>query len=292
MADVSAGSVHKETYSRDRLARDSALLIDTVREAGALARSMFSTELKNWIKGASSPVSEADIAANDLIESRLRSATPDYGWLSEESVDDEARLGKPLVWIVDPIDGTRSYLAGRDDWCVSVALVQGTSVQGTSAQGTSAQGASPVLAAVFAPVTEEFFFASRGGGALRNDRPVRATAGTELDFSRVAGPKPLVERLNRGPGEISLYPRIGSLALRLCRVAEGRLDAAFAGGQSRDWDLAAANLIVQEANGNMTALSGDTILYNRREVTHGVLVAAGRDRHASIVEHFRNRPLP
>jgi len=277
LADASAGSVHNETHSRDRLARDTALLIDTVREAGALARSMFRTELKNWTKGASSPVSEADIAANDLIESRLRSATPDYGWLSEESVDDEARLGKPLVWIVDPIDGTRSYLAGREDWCVSVALVEGV---------------SPVLAAVFAPVTEEFFFASRGGGAVRNDRPVYATAGTDLDFSRVAGPKPLVERLNRGPGEISLYPRIGSLALRLCRVAEGRLDAAFAGGQSRDWDLAAANLIVQEANGNMTTLSGDTILYNRREVTHGVLVAAGRDRHASIVEHFRNRPLP
>jgi len=282
LADASAGRVHSETCSRDRLARDTALLIEAVREAGALARSMFRTELRNWTKGASSPVSEADIAANDLIESRLRSATPDYGWLSEESVDDEARLSKPLVWIVDPIDGTRSYLAGREDWCVSVALVEGASVQ----------GASPLLAAVFAPVTEEFFFAARGGGAFRNDLPVHATAGTELDFSRVAGPKPLVERLNRGPGEISLYPRIGSLALRLCRVAEGRLDAAFAGGQSRDWDLAAANLIVQEANGNMTALSGDTILYNRREVTHGVLVAAGRDRHASIVEHFRNRPLP
>ena len=277
MADASAESVQSESYSRDRLARDTTLLIDTVREAGALARSMFRTELRNWTKGASSPVSEADIAANDLIESRLRSATPEYGWLSEESVDDESRLGKPLVWIVDPIDGTRSYLAGREDWCVSVALVEGD---------------SPVLAAVFAPVTEEFFFAARGGGAFRNDLPVHATAGTELDFSRIAGPKPLVERLNRGPGEISLYPRIGSLALRLCRVAEGRLDAAFAGGQSRDWDLAAANLIVQEANGNMTALSGDTILYNRREVTHGVLVAAGRDRHASIVEHFRNRPLP
>jgi myo-inositol-1(or 4)-monophosphatase len=108
----------------------------------------------------------------------------------------------------------------------------------------------------------------------------------------MAGPKPLVERLNRAGGEITLHPRIGSLALRLCRVAQGRLDAAFAGGQSRDWDLAAANLIVQEANGNMTALSGDTILYNRREVAHGVLVAAGRDRHARIVEHFRSRPLP
>jgi myo-inositol-1(or 4)-monophosphatase len=149
-----------------------------------------------------------------------------------------------------------------------------------------------VLAAVFAPVTDEFFFAVRGEGATLNDKRVHATTGTGLDFPRIAGPKPLVERLHRGPGEISLYPRIGSLALRLCRVAEGRLDAAFAGGQSRDWDLAAANLIVQEANGSMTALSGDTILYNRPEVIHGVLVAAGRDRHADIVEHFRRHPLP
>jgi myo-inositol-1(or 4)-monophosphatase len=261
----------------DSRARDAALLAATVREAGALGLSLFRTELKNWTKGASSPVSEADIAVNDLIEKRLRSASPDYGWLSEESVDDEARLGKPLVWIVDPIDGTRGYLAGREDWCVSVALVE---------------DASPVLAAVFAPASEEFFFAIRGQGATLNGVPVFATPGVDLDFARIAGPKPLVQRLSSSSGEVTLYPRIGSLALRLCRVAHGGLDAAFAGGQSRDWDLAAANLIVQEADGNMTALSGDTIAYNRREVTHGVLVAAGRDRHARIVEHFRNHPLP
>src|ERR1700720_2925175 len=118
------------------MARDAALLRDTVQEAGALALSLFRTELKNWTKGASSPVSEADIRVNDLLESRLRSATPDYGWLSEESVDDEARLEKRLVWIVDPIDGTRGYLAGREDWCVSV---------------TPVERASPVLAGVFAP---------------------------------------------------------------------------------------------------------------------------------------------
>ena len=276
MADVSAGGVHNRILGDNLLRRDAALLVDTVRDAGALALSLFRTELKNWTKGASSPVSEADIAVNDLLEGRLRSATPAYGWLSEESADDETRLGKYRVWIVDPIDGTRGYLAGREDWCVSVALVV---------------DASPLLAAVFAPASDEFFFAVRGQGAARNDVPVYATPGTELDFSRVAGPKPLVERLSRPSGEIILHPRIGSLALRLCRVAQGSLDVAFAGGQSRDWDLAAANLIVQEANGNMTALSGDAISYNRREVTHGVLVAAGRDRHARIVEHFRNRPL-
>jgi myo-inositol-1(or 4)-monophosphatase len=258
-------------------ARDAALLTRSVQEAGRLALSLFRTELKNWIKGASSPVSEADIAVNDLLEQRLRSATPDYGWLSEESADDEARLRKRLTWIVDPIDGTRAYLAGREDWCVSVALVERS---------------VPVLAAVYAPATDEFFFAARGQGATRNDLAVHASAGTGFEFPRMAGPKPLVQRLSDTSDEITLFPRIGSLALRLCRVAQGSLDAAFAGGQSRDWDLAAANLIVQEADGKMTALSGDAIEYNRREVMHGVLVAAGRDRHARIVEHFRNRPLP
>jgi myo-inositol-1(or 4)-monophosphatase len=272
LADVSTGSPPDEVR-----ARDAALLKDTVREAGALALSLFRTELKNWTKGASSPVSEADIRVNDLLEKRLRTATPDYGWLSEESADDERRLGKHLVWIVDPIDGTRGYLAGREDWCVSVALVE---------------DAAPLLAAVFVPASDEFFFAARGQGATRNHAPISASVGSDLDFSRIAGPKPLVERLSRSSGDIILHPRIGSLALRLCRVAHGSLDAAFAGGQSRDWDLAAANLIVQEANGSMTALSGDPILYNRREVTHGVLLAAGRDRHARIVEHFRHHPLP
>jgi myo-inositol-1(or 4)-monophosphatase len=258
------------------LVQDGALLKGAVREAGVLAQSLFRTELKNWTKGASSPVSEADIAVNDLLEARLRAATPDYGWLSEESVDDDARLGKRLVWIVDPIDGTRAYLAHREDWCVSVALVE---------------DASPILAAVYAPVSDEFFFAARGQGAMLNDLPLQATAGIELDFARMAGPKPLVQRLSASPDDITLHPRIGSLALRLCRVADGSLDAAFAGGQSRDWDLAAANLIVQQAGGRMTALSGDAIEYNRREVVHGILVAAGQDRHARIVEHFRTRPV-
>ena len=257
------------------LVRDAVLLADTVREAGALALSLFRTELRMWTKGASSPVSEADIAVNDLIQARLQSATPDYGWLSEESADDSARLHKRMVWIIDPIDGTRGYLAGREDWCISAALVE---------------DASPVLAAVFAPATNEFLFAARGQGATCNGMAISASSGTAIDFSRIAGPKPLVERLARTAEAVAPHPRIGSLALRLCRVAEGRLDAAFAGGQSRDWDLAAADLIVHEADGSMTALAGDAILYNRPDVTHGVLVAAGRDRHAHIVEHFRNRP--
>jgi myo-inositol-1(or 4)-monophosphatase len=264
----------------DRAAADHADVRDrlatAVREGGALALQTFRGPVKSWIKDKTSPVSEADLAVDALLRDRL-TAIRNVGWLSEETEDDPARLAETEVWVVDPIDGTRAYLAGREDWCVSVALVA---------------GATPVLAAVFAPATDEFFFAIRSKGTTRNERPVRAAGGTELDFSRMAGPKPLVQRLSPSPDEITLHPRIGSLALRLCRVADGSLDAAFAGGQSRDWDLAAANLIVQEANGRMTALSGDAIEYNRREVVHGVLVAAGHDRHARIVEHFRDHRLP
>lgn len=254
--------------------RDESLLIETVREAGLLAHSLFRTELRNWIKGASSPVSEADIAVNDLIRARLQSATPDYGWLSEESVDDAARLAAGKVWIVDPIDGTRSYLAGRDDWCVSVALVE---------DGT------PLLAAVYAPATDEFFTAARGHGARRNGAPLRAEAGSALNWARMAGPKPLMQRLAQSSA-VATHPRIGSLALRLCRVADATLDAAFAGANSHDWDLAAADLIVHEADGRMTTLAGEAIVYNRADVTHGVLLAAGRARHARLVEHYRQSP--
>jgi len=261
----------------DHAGRDGALLATTVREAGALALSKFQTDLKTWTKGASSPVSEADIAVNNLIEQQLRQATPDYGWLSEESADDKARLSQKKVWIVDPIDGTRSYLAGREDWCVSVALVEGD---------------APVLAAVFAPVTDEFFFAARGFGATLHEAPIHAASGTKFDFSRMAGPKPIIERLGLPRDGVAIHPRIGSLALRLCRIGDGSLDIAFAGGQSRDWDLAAADLIVHEAGGRMTMLSGEPIGYNRPDVRHGVLVAAGRERHASVITHFRDHPLP
>ena len=248
------------------------VLTATARAAGALALSMHKTDVRQWIKGASSPVSDADLAANNLIRAQLAEAAPDFGWLSEESEDDEARLGKRFTWIVDPIDGTRAYLAGRDDWCVSIALVE---------------DATPLLAAVFAPVTDEFFFAARGEGATRNGNELRASDGDDLSSARMAGPKYLIERLLSTEADITPHPRIGSLALRLCRVASGEVDVAFAGGHSHDWDLAAADLIVQEAGGRLTGLAGDAVRYNLRDVTHDTLVAAGGRRHTEIIARMR-----
>jgi myo-inositol-1(or 4)-monophosphatase len=255
-------------------ARDLALVAATVREAGELALRMFRTTLRSWTKGASSPVSEADIAVNDLILQRLREADPGSGLLSEESADDAVRLAKNRVWIIDPIDGTRAYLAGHEDWAVSVALVARD---------------RPVAAAVFAPVSNELLLATQGRGATTNAAPIHATGGTTLDTRRMAGPRTLIDRLGAAAPGADIHPRIGSLALRICRVADGLIDAAFATGNSRDWDLAAADLIVQEAGGRLTSLAGRPLVYNQPSVTHGELAAAGQDRHAVIVGRFRNR---
>ncbi|TAK48359.1 MAG: 3'(2'),5'-bisphosphate nucleotidase CysQ [Xanthobacteraceae bacterium] len=251
---------------------DGALLGEAVRAAGKLALSLFRTELRQWTKGVSSPVSEADLAVDELLRTMLRTPRPGYGWLSEESPDHPERLRLARVWVVDPIDGTRAFLAGRDDWSVSVALVQ---------------DGRPLVAAVYAPATGEFFSATKGTGARLNDAPIRATQGDELRQARVAGPQKMLEWLNDSELAMVAAPRIGSLALRLARVAEGRLDVALVGGNSHDWDLAAADLLVHEAGGRMTTLAGEGLVYNRPEIVHQRLVAAGGDRHARLVGHIR-----
>ena len=249
---------------------DRARLAAVIRDAGALALKTFGGPLKSWIKGHDSPVTEADIAVNDLLLERLPSLGD--GWLSEESENDPTRLAARRVWVVDPIDGTRAYIAGREDWSISVALVE---------------DGRPVLAALFAPVTDELFLATLGCGATRNGGPIKPSDGDGLDGARVAGPKRMLERMVARHTGLLAVPRVYSLALRMVRVAQGTLDAAIAGGNSADWDLAAADLLVHEAGGIMTALDGQPLLYNRPEPVHGVLVASGRRRHAAIIELLR-----
>ena len=257
-------------------ARAAERLAASVREAGALALSMFGTPLKNWTKGASSPVSEADIAVDKLLRERLGEAEPGAGWLSEESVDDPARLAARFVWIVDPIDGTRAYIAGLPEWVVSAALVD---------------NGRPVAGCLFAPVSGEFFAAVAGGGATCNGAAISVSPGRELGGIRIAGPKNFLEKLPAFEPPANIVPRIPSLALRLARVAQGTLDATIAGGNSHDWDLAAADLLVHEAGGALTPLGGEPLTYNRPEPRHGMLVAAGRDRHAALLKLLKDQRL-
>jgi myo-inositol-1(or 4)-monophosphatase len=253
-------------------AADRERLVAAVQEAGAIALKYFGQQFKHWTKGpGDSPVTEADIAANDALHRLLRTDRED-GWLSEESENDPSRLDARRVWVVDPIDGTRAFIAGRDDWTIAVALV----VDGR-----------PVLAAVFAPVTQEMFLATVGEGATRNGVAIAARPGSGLGGARIGGPKRLLDRMATIHPDLIAMPRVHSLALRLTRVAQGELDAAIAGGQGHDWDLAAADLLVHEAGGMLTALDGQSLIYNRPDPVHGILVAAGRERHAALIELVR-----
>jgi myo-inositol-1(or 4)-monophosphatase len=245
-------------------------LAATVREAGALALKSFKSPIKSWMKVGDSPVSEADIAVDALLRERLDATGLAAAWLSEETEDDPARLTADRVWIVDPIDGTRAFLSGRTDWCVSVAL---------------AERGRPVAGAIYAPATDDLFLASAGGGATLNGRSISATEGPSLERARVAGPERRLARL--APFGIVAEPKVHALALRIAWVAQGRLDIALAGPNSNDWDLAAADLLVHEAHGALTTLAGETLVYNRPKPQHNALFAAGRARHRTLSELMR-----
>lgn len=252
------------------------LVRDVAREAGEIAmrffRSGLSTSARIWSKAGGSPVTEADVAVDTFLKVRLSGVLPEAGWLSEETTDDHRRLGRDLVWIVDPIDGTRAYLSGSHDWSVAIALLQ---------------DGEPALGIVFAPAHGTFFEADRGGGARRDGHPIAVSAAPTLTDLSVAGPKPILDRLERGLPSLKRPPRIPSLALRICRVAEGSIDAALVTSNARDWDIAAADLILREAGGALTTLDGKTPVYNAAEPCHDELLAAPRRLHGDLIAAMR-----
>lgn len=247
-------------------------LAEAAKEAGALALAMFTAgDVPAWTKGNDSPVTEADMAVDRLLLERLMGLAPDYGWLSEETADTADRLSRQRVWVVDPIDGTRSFMAGGLDWAVSAALVE---------------DGRPIAAALFAPATNELFVAAAGRGATLNGQPMTAGVKAHLDGARVSGPAAALDRFARR-GAILRMPRVRSLALRIARVATAELDVALAGANAHDWDLAAADLLVQEAHGILSGLDGRALIYNATVPRHGALVSTGRALHGSALAAAR-----
>lgn len=245
-----------------------------MREAGEVARATAQKPYRQWTKnGDRSPVCDADIAVNELLQERLPRLAPEAGWLSEESGRPPAARARE-TWIVDPIDGTRAYIAGRPDWTISVALV---------ADGR------PVLAALYAPVSDEMFLAARGAGTTLNGAEISASAEAGFAGARLAGPKRTLEHIARLRPEVEPQPKVFSLALRLARVAQGRLDAAFSSQGGHDWDLAAADLLVHEAGGVVTDFAGRPLIYNQPQAAHDALIAAGPARHRALIELVRDR---
>jgi myo-inositol-1(or 4)-monophosphatase len=259
-------------------------LRETIREAASLALPFFEagghTRARVWSKTGGSPVTEADVAVDTFLKIRLSALLPEAAWLSEETSDDSVRLGHDLVWIVDPIDGTRAFLTGHPDWSIAVALLS---------------GGEPLLGFVHAPATDRFYEARAGAGATCDGRPITVSALGILDGARVAGPKPMIDRLGRGATRNGAAPafvpveRVPSLALRIARVAEGIIDVGLISEDARDWDLAAADIILREAGGSVSMLDGQPTRYNRPEPIHGALIAAPHGLRDQIVDALDGR---
>jgi myo-inositol-1(or 4)-monophosphatase len=246
----------------DRTLDTDAQMIATVtKEAGALAASFFGEKYEQWEKSPGNPVTSVDLEVDDFIKRRLCSLRPAYGWLSEETADDPRRLDCKRVWVVDPIDGTRAFIKGRDGFCVSVALVE---------------DGVPILGAIHAPLRDQFFEARKGQGATMNGQTIKVAATTEL-----AGSKMLADAQLFSAGfwpeawpEMELS-KPNSIALRLALVACGQADAAVALRPKSEWDLAAAALILEEAGGHWGDHLGSPRLFNRQYPKFATVIAAG-----------------
>jgi myo-inositol-1(or 4)-monophosphatase len=177
------------------------------------------------------------------------------------------RLLKDRLWIVDPIDGTRSFLAGREDWAVCAALVE---------------HGRPVAAVIELPATGESFAAIKGGGATKNGQKISASTKAEPGSAAIALPAKLNSSLAALGNPVEV-PKIHSIAVRLSRVATGEIDAALASANANDWDLAAPDLLVHEAGGRMTDAEGRVLVYNLSSHIHGALIAAGGKLHSKLV---------
>lgn len=274
----------------DRVA-DLELSLGAAYAAGAVVMETFGTDPEVRHKGPDQPVTEADLAADALLRERLTGARPGYGWLSEESEDGPDRLERTRVWIVDPVDGTRSFIQGYREFAVSVAL---------------AEGGRPVVGVIYNPAAGQVVWGTAGGGAWSVEGwggevevgGGGAMAGARrLDARTAPADALLASRSERRAGEFEAFEagrtirEVGSTAWKLAGVAMG-WGAYISRGPKSEWDVAAGVLIVGEAGGVVTDMDGNGVAFNRpRPYVHGVV--AGRPAvHGPLLERARTLPAP
>lgn len=258
----------------DDHAVDLALLLDHAREAGEIARRHHRTDVESWEKdGGAGPVTEADIAIDRMLRSTLTAARPGYGWLSEETEDDKARTETERAFIVDPIDGTRAFMRGDDDFCHALAVVENGEV---------------VAAVAHFPIMDTTYWATRGGGAWRDGERIAVSARTDISGASALAGRPQVDpaKWPGGPPPVSRSFR-NSLVYRHCLVAQGRFDLAFTLRAAWEWDVAAGELIAREAGGVVTTTDGGLWRYNALHPRMPGVVAGPPALHADVLARLR-----
>lgn len=273
--------------SDPRLEAELDRALDAARAAGEAIMGWFRTELDVRLKDPDQPVTGADLEADRILEDRLMSGGADYGWLSEETEDRPDRLAMERVWVVDPLDGTRSFIEGYREFAVSVAL----SVAG-----------EPMVGVVYNPACDDVYWAIRGAGAYRARHWTGGTAdGRRLRIVEpAAGRTPALlasrsemrkEELLSFLGAWHVRPR-GSTAYKLAGVASGAGDGYISRGPKSEWDVAAGGLIVEEAGGTVTDLKGKSLRCNRPAPSVYGVVAGAPGVHRALVEQAVGLPTP
>ena len=254
--------------------RDLALLTEAAREAGRIALRFWRREPKVWDKGGEhGPVTEADLAVNDMLKQMLLSARPDYGWLSEETPDDAARLSCETVFIIDPIDGTRAFIAGEETFAHSLAVAH---------RGRVTAGA------VFLPALDKIYTASDTSPPLKDGQPIAASRRDRLEGADILTTKANMapEKWPGGVPEINRSFR-ASLAYRLCLAAEGRHDGMLTLRDAWEWDIAAGGLIAERAGAVVTDQAGEALRFNTPGAQAKGVLAMPPALHAEALRRLR-----
>ncbi len=254
---------------------DLELIRGAAEEAGRMALELRGRGLEVRRKAGGSPVTNGDMAVDAHLRRTLRAARPGYGWLSEETADDPARLQARHVFMVDPIDGTTAYMKGAPWFVVSIAVVA---------------GGQPVCAAIHAPALDELYDAGEGEGARCNGSAIRASAATTLQDCRMAGDAALFRQPRWSPAWPQMQvERRNAIAYRMALVACGGFDAAVSLGLKHDWDLAAGDLIAREAGASVTDSRGRRLRFNTAAAMNDGLICSAAPLHPLILD--RTAPI-
>ncbi|RVV98065.1 3'(2'),5'-bisphosphate nucleotidase CysQ [Mesobaculum littorinae] len=250
-------------------ATDLALLIDAARAAGAIALGHWRQQPKTWSKSDDTPVTEADLAVDRALHATLTAARPGYAWLSEESPDAPDRAAHERAFIVDPIDGTRSFAAGDEIWAHSLAVCEGGQI---------------TAAVVYLPVSDRLYAAARGQGATLNGTRLRVSARAGVAGASLAASRPVLNDRHwqgRAPAfDRRFHP---ALSFRMCLVAEGQVDAMLSFRETWEWDIAAGALLIAEAGGTVTDSRGGVLQFNSLSRQSRGILGAGPALHGDIL---------
>ncbi|WP_438981521.1 3'(2'),5'-bisphosphate nucleotidase CysQ [Lentibacter sp.] len=250
---------------------DLELLIKAAQSSGEIATGFAMDRLKKWDKDeGAGPVTEADLAVNAYLEDTLQAARPDYGWLSEETEDSEARLKKSRAFVIDPIDGTRSFIEGSTTWAHSIAVVE---------------DGRPIAAVVYLPLRQKLYAAALGQGATLNGKAIMASRRSKLEGSELLAARPAFEphHWKSAPPDLKRAYR-PSLAYRLALVAEGRYDGMLTLRRSWEWDIAAGALLITEAGAQVTDRKGADLRFNKSDPASNGVVASSANIHAELIK--------